>query len=249
MSATTVQDVELMHLVDILDLKDAGINYQRVNVGLHDKGNSNLSKRLLYEGQRESAQDVEYWKGIDIGKYQIAESTGRFVRVGTIRSLSSNERVVLNREYFGRTPKLIWRQTAAHLMVAVDNSGRWFGRSIQAATIKPRFNNLDYFFVLGILNSSYLRYSYNRRVQEAGRVFPQVKFENLKSLLLASPNNKEAQQPIASRARAITDAKKTNTDADTKAMEHEIDQQVYALYGLTREEIQIVEESQPNKKI
>ena len=249
MSATTVQDVELMHLVDILDLKDAGINYQRVNVGLHDKGNSNLSKRLLYEGQRESAQDVEYWKGIDIGKYQIAESTGRFVRVGTIRSLSSNERVVLNREYFGRTPKLIWRQTAAHLMVAVDNSGRWFGRSIQAATIKPRFNNLDYFFVLGILNSSYLRYSYNRRVQEAGRVFPQVKFENLKSLLLAIPNNKEAQQPIASRARAITDAKKTNTDADTKAMEHEIDQQVYALYGLTREEIQIVEESQPNKKI
>lgn len=245
MSSTAVQDVELMQLVDVLDLKDAGINYQRVNVGLHDKGNSNLSERLLYEGKRESAQDVEYWKGVDIGKYQIAESTGRFVRVGTVRSLSSNERVVLNREYFGKTPKLIWRQTAAHLMVAVDDTGRWFGRSIQAAIIKPQFKNLDHFFLLGLLNSSYLRHSYNRRVQEAGRVFPQVKFENLKSLLLAIPNKNEAQQPIASRARAITAAKKTNPAADTSALEREIDQQVYAIYGLTPEEIALVEGTAP----
>ena len=241
MSSTAVKDVKSLQLVEVLDLKDAGINYQRVNVGLHDKGNSNLSERLLYEGQRESAQDVEYWKGVDIGKYHIAKSTGRFVRVGTVHSLSPNERVVLNREYFAKTPKLIWRQTAAHLMVALDDTGRWFGRSIQAAIIKPQFGHLDYFFLLGLLNSSYLRYSYNRRVQEAGRVFPQVKFENLKSLLLAIPSNKEAQRPIASRASAITAAKKSNPNQDTSAMECEIDQQVYALYGLTPEEIAIVE--------
>ena len=250
MSSTAVQDVKLMQLVDVLDLKDAGINYQRVNVGLHDKGNSNLRERLLYEGQRESAQDVEYWKAAHPRlntrhNYQIAESTGRFVRVGTVRSLSANERVVLNREYFAKTPKLIWRQTAAHLIVAVDNTGRWFGRSIQAAIIKPQFSNLDYFFVLGLLNSSYLRHSYNRRVQEAGRVFPQVKFENLKSLLLAIPNEKEAQQPIASRARAVTAAKQANPAANTSALEREIDQQVYALYGLTPEEIAIVEGTAP----
>ena len=242
MSLNAVQGVELIRIDDVLDLKDAGINYQRVNVGLHDKGNSNLSKRLLYDGQRESADDVEYWKGIDIGKYQIANSTGRFVRVATVHSLKPNERVVLNREYFAKKPKLIWRQTAAHLMVAVDDVGRWFGRSIQAAIIKPKFRSLDYFFVLGLLNSSYLRHSYNRRVQEAGRVFPQVKFENLKSLLLAIPNT-HTQQTIASQARAITDAKQANPAADTSALEREIDQQVYVLYGLTSEEIAIVEGS------
>lgn len=241
MSSTSVKDVELLRLVDVLDLKDAGINYQRVKVGLHDKGNSNLSTRLLYEGQRESAHDVEYWKGVDIGQFHIVESTSRFVRVETVRSLSPNERVVLNREYFAKIPKLIWRQTASHLMAAVDETGRWFGRSIQAAIIKPKFRNLDYFFVLGLLNSSYLRHSYNRRVQEAGRVFPQVKFENLKALLLAIPNNEETQQPIAALARAITAAKKADPAADTSAFEREIDQQVYALYGLTPEEIAIVE--------
>jgi len=39
-------------LDDILEMKDAGINYQRVNVGLSDKGNSDLSKRLLYEAKK-----------------------------------------------------------------------------------------------------------------------------------------------------------------------------------------------------
>jgi hypothetical protein len=36
-------------------------------------------------------------------------------------------------------------------------------------------------------------------------------------------------------------AKRQNPAADTSGLEREIDQQVYALYGLTPEEIQIVE--------
>ena len=38
-------------------------------------------------------------------------------------------------------------------------------------------------------------------------------------------------------------AKKVKPTADTSALEREIDQQVYALYGLTPEEIRIVEEA------
>jgi hypothetical protein len=232
----------MLPLAAVLELKDAGINYQRVNVGLHDKGNSNLSERLLYEGQREAAEDVEYWKGVDISKYYISQSTGRFVRTSTVNSLSPNERVVLNRAYFERKPKLIWRQTASHLIAALDETGRWFGRSIQSAVIKPQFSNVDYHFVLGLLNSAYIRHSYNRRVQEAGRVFPQVKFENLKALILAIPG-KDEQQSIASRVQAIISAKRNSPAADTTALEREIDQLVYALYGLTPEEIAIVEGS------
>jgi len=39
----------------------------------------------------------------------------------------------------------------------------------------------------------------------------------------------------------ILTAKQANPAADTSALEREIDQQVYALYGLTPEESQIVE--------
>ncbi len=41
----------------------------------------------------------------------------------------------------------------------------------------------------------------------------------------------------------ILTSKKANPQADTTALEAKIDQLVYALYGLTDEEIQIVEES------
>jgi len=39
-------------------------------------------------------------------------------------------------------------------------------------------------------------------------------------------------------------AKNGKPDADTSALEAEIDRQVYALYGLTKEEIALVEGSQ-----
>ena len=50
----------IVELDSILKFKDAGINYQRVKVGLSQKGKSDLSSRLLYEGEKESRNDVEF---------------------------------------------------------------------------------------------------------------------------------------------------------------------------------------------
>jgi hypothetical protein len=51
------------------------------------------------------------------------------------------------------------------------------------------------------------------------------------------------QAPIARLVREVTAAKEKHPAADTSALEREIDQQVYALYGLTPEEIKIVEDA------
>jgi len=51
------------------------------------------------------------------------------------------------------------------------------------------------------------------------------------------------QKPFEDLADKILTAKKANPQADTTVLEAEIDQLVYELYGLTKEEIQIVEES------
>ena len=103
----------IVELDSILKFKDAGINYQRVKVGLSQKGKSDLSSRLLYEGEKESINDIEYWKGIDINSFFISEHTSRFCRTNI--TLREGERVILNEEYFNISPKLIWRQTATEL--------------------------------------------------------------------------------------------------------------------------------------
>ena len=58
-----------------------------------------------------------------------------------------------------------------------------------------------------------------------------------------------ACQPVKTAAKAssalaewVLAAKRADPAADTSALEREIDQRVYALYGLTPEEIKLVEE-------
>ena len=231
-------------LDDILKFKDAGINYQRVNVGLSQKGKSDLSKRLLYEGVRECMDDFEYWKGTDINQYYICPQTNRFCRPNI--ELANNERVILNADYFAIHPKLIWRQTAPYPICTVDYKGVWFGRSIQAGLIKPDFQKeLSYEYLCGLLNSKYIRYLYEQNVKESGRVFPQVKLEHLKPLPIVV-DNKDIQQKIEAKVVEIIKTKRSSPSVDTTCIESDIDSLVYQLYCLKEDEIDIIEGNWPN---
>lgn len=213
-------------LDEILTFKDAGINYQRVKVGLSEKGKSNLSKRLLYEGKQESPEHIMFWKGSDIDSYFIAETTERFVRPDI--PLANNERVILNDEYFAVSPKLIWRQTAPYPIAAVDNRGIWFGRSIQAGTIKPEYaSSVSYEYLCGIINSDSVRSLYEEAVKESVRVFPQVKLEKLRPLpiIIAEP---ETKSKIEELVRSIIRGKALS--ADTSLEEKELNTLVATLY-------------------
>lgn len=198
----------ILSLGKILDFKDAGINYQRVKVGLTDKGASDLSQRLLYEGKREKASHLCYWKGEDIDRYFIADDTQRYVRPETKQTLAANERVILNDQYFSITPKLLWRQTASVLMVCLDEKGVWFGRSIQAGVVNQQYRDtLHIKYLLCLLNSRYFADSYSRIVQEGGRVFPQVKLAKLQDLPVAMIDGNR-QQPFINKADIMLTKKK-----------------------------------------
>lgn len=225
-------------LEELLTFKDAGINYQRINVGLSQKGTSDLSKRLFYEGSREKNSDYEYWKGTDINQYYISPTTNRFCRTNIM--LSENERVILNKEYFAIHPKLIWRQTAPYPICSIDYDGIWFGRSIQAGLINKKYQkDVSYEFLCGLLNSKYLRYLYEQNVKEGGRVFPQVKLEHLKPLPIII--DKVKQSEIESLVSQIISEKKRNLSSDTKDLERKIDRLVYNMYELTDDEIKTIE--------
>jgi hypothetical protein len=230
-----LDDEELLE--NVLDFKDAGINYQRVNVGLNDKGNSDLSTRLLYEGKKEKENHIEYWKGTDINEFYISPKTGRFVRPNI--HLRENERVILNGKYFNCFPKLIWRQTASVPIVAIDRIGIWFGRSIQSGVIKNSFvKKLSYEYICCLLNSSYIRNIYEKSVQEGGRVFPQVKLEKLKPLpiKIISLEKQKAFIKIVDKISAVTksaDYLESNVKQDlVKEYKKQVDQMVSQLYEL-----------------
>jgi hypothetical protein len=69
-----------------------------------------------------------------------------------------------------------------------------------------------------------------------------IKAEYLKDtpIAAAAPEKQKAVERLVER---ILTAKRRDAEADVSALEREIDQLVYALYGLTADEIKIVEES------
>jgi hypothetical protein len=241
-----------------LECKDAGINYQRVSVGMQEKGKSDLADRLLYEGRREKAEHQMYWKGSDMGRYWIASTTSRFCRPNYEDYIRRNEVVHLNHVVYRQTPKILLRQTSDRIIATIDNRGVWFGRSI-IAIVAPSASAYRMEYFLGLMNSRYFQWLYAELVQETGRVFAQVKLSKINQLPIrqinfSNPPEKAAHDAVVAKVEAMLEAKKqlaaAKTDRDKNyytnkcdALDRQIDRLVYDLYGLTEDEIGIVEEA------
>ena len=235
--------------------KDAGINYQRVRVGMRAKGNSDLADRLLYEGKQQRSRDRMFWKGSDIGTYWISKSTQRFCRTDV--KTRSNEVVHLNQDVYGTVPKILLRQTADTIIAAMDHRGLWFGRSIIAIVKESGNYKLEY--LLGLLNSRFLRHVYEELVHESGRVFAQVKLSKLNQLPIrlidfSDSKDKKFHEKIAElveqasalieeQSRARTEHERVALKRQVEATLHQIDGVVYQLYGLDENDIKLIEGS------
>jgi hypothetical protein len=227
-------------LDDVLEMKDCGFKYQRSNVGMREKGKNDLAERIFYSGKKQDENDIPILIGKDINAYFSIVNPDKKLRHNYQSLLKNNEGTYYNKKIMSEKIKLIWRQTAPFFIGTILKEPVFFGNTIQAGTIKEEFKDkVFYEYLCGLLNSKYLRYLYEQNVKEEGRVFPQVKLEKLKILPVVIANNQ--QQPIITLVTQILDAKRGNSSANTTALEREIDCLVYRLYGLSEEEIEIIE--------
>lgn len=97
-------------------------------------------------------------------------------------------------------------------------------------------------FLTGVLNSKLIAFWLKHKGKMQGSNY-QVDKEPLLSIPLPNSTllDKSIELQIISLVDKILAAKKADNTADTSAMEAEIDRLVYSLYGLTEEEIKIVE--------
>ena len=236
---------EMITLDEVLNMKDAGFKYQRHNVGLANKGKNDLTQRIFYKGssKKEDPRDTPILIGKDINAYYYNEYPDKVLRYDFEDKLKENESTYYNKEIVSEPIKLIWRQTAPYFIGTILDHSLFFGNTIQAGIIKEKFKgNVSYEYLCGLLNSKYLRHLYEQIVKEGGRVFPQVKLEKLKPLPIVL-DDKEKQLQIESLVKQIINAKHADPSADTSALESEIDRLVYQLYGLTEEEISVIEKN------
>jgi adenine-specific DNA-methyltransferase len=142
-------------------------------------------------------------------------------------------------------PKILIRQTASNIIAAYDED-KWYCLKSGIIVQLPENSEISYLYLLGLLNSSLMDYLYKDLVNEENRIFPEVKPIQLFKLPIKIGSTKN-QLKLEGIIKILISEKQNNLTKDTSKLEAEIDQLVYKLYGLTEEEIKIVEESVKQK--
>jgi hypothetical protein len=136
--------------------------------------------------------------------------------------------------------RLFIPESGQTLMCAYASERIYSAYGIMVATARSKKFNLKY--ACALLNSRLLGfYAIEREILRKGqKATPHVGVRGLNSIpvwLLSEDD----QKPIVAVVDRILVAKQRDPEADTRALEREVDQLVYALYGLTPEEIKTVE--------
>ncbi|MBI2309296.1 Eco57I restriction-modification methylase domain-containing protein, partial [Candidatus Collierbacteria bacterium] len=137
-------------------------------------------------------------------------------------------------------PKILLRQTGDSLIAAYDDKKLLCLNNLHVGNLKNKKWDIKY--ILALLNSKLLNYYYHLISLETGRTMAQIDIETLEEL----PIKESSDHIVASILNLVEKIIITNKERSTTNVneyENQIDQLVYKLYGLTLEEIKIVEGS------
>ncbi|MEC4888567.1 MAG: TaqI-like C-terminal specificity domain-containing protein [Nitrospira sp.] len=155
----------------------------------------------------------------------------------------------------GAKNKLLTRQIGRYPDFAIDVEGWHCLNTIFMVNLREKWPSVRY--VLGILNSKLMRTFWLDRFYDQRHTFPKIKGTYLKQLPIRAVNYSDkldkvkhdqmgvlVERMLALKERgfeAKTPADKDRLQRQIDATDQEIDRLVYDLYGLTEEEIKIVE--------
>jgi len=138
--------------------------------------------------------------------------------------------------------KVVWTDITTSPTFSLVPPGVFFNNTVYSISGDHRK------YLLAILNSSIVNFIFPliaTDLGEKGNRYFKIFVEKVPIMPITSENRYLSEQ-IKGFVEQILTAKRTNPEPDTTALEAEIDQLVYKLYGLTPEEIEVVENS--NKK-
>ncbi len=184
-----------------------------------------------------SFQNHKGWKKLLRGKnigYYCTKWAGEYIHYGDWLWCSRDEK------YFSR-PKLLLhamrnKSLKRRLVATYDEDAHYNAHNL-ANIISKKDSGFDLKFILAVFNSTLINLWYRNH-------FPNVNinpndFRQI-PVRIATPTRQSA---LIALVEKILAAKQNNPAADTTALERAIDKQVYDLYGLTPQDIQLVEES------
>jgi hypothetical protein len=235
-------DARFAELDEHFFVKDVGFNYWTTGRGKKRGGNS-IGDRVFYTGARQNTKDVPFLKGRDIAKWTI-QVPSNFLKHDYATCLDPKIDTFRFSEGFLKIqPKVVYRQTSGSIIAAIDEEGRYLDKTVHMIVPRDGWTSsvLSEKTLLGLLNSRLFDYLYGYISQESeGRAFAQVKTTYIKKLpvpRIESKHTREIERLVGNILQVVSGKKK-------ESLEDDLNREVYALFGLTSDEIALVEGSQ-----
>lgn len=194
-------------------------------------------KRLWHSISQTKEHYIQEIYGRDITKYNYS-ATGEYVKYGKHVACYVNP-------VFFTSPRIIVREITNPSIIACYIEDTYINDP-QLLPIIAKDNKKDSLYILwAILNSKLATfYHFNHSPKATKGAFPKILVQDIKDFPLPCITE-EQKVSITKLVNRILSLKSQNTDADTSALEDEIDLLVYHLYGLTYDEVLIVDPETP----
>lgn len=232
-SLDLIDKIELVsiELIQLADIK-VGLKSYQIGKGKPEQSKDIKDNRIYHAKEKLDDSYIKYFDGKDICRYKIGWS-GEFLKYGCHLAeprkdftLFSKKRILV-RQIPAKLPYCIHACLVKEIALNDLNS-----MNIINFTETPEL-------ILAVLNSRLISYWFVHKFGKMQRgIFPQFKVNELASFPM--PNTFEPHRKVLTNlVNKICTNKKAGKD--TSALEREIDKLVYQLYGLSEEEILIVE--------
>jgi type I restriction-modification system DNA methylase subunit len=208
----------------------------RIRFGVVISGNFDV----VVSDTKHSQKWKPFLEGDEIGSF-VTKYRGRFLRYekqllhrSRTPDIFETRKIMIQRITGGETP----------LKATLDEKGYYNKESILNLILNTP--TISYEYLLGVLNSQLANWFYKRRFTNSSKLTVNLSKEYVGQIPIKMAD-KALQKPVERLVARILVARARNAEADVGVLKREVDQLVYALYGLTREEIKIVEGADENR--
>lgn len=250
------EDVEIRLKMELSSKELASISEVKFGIKLYETGKgkppqkASDAKEKVFEAKIKLNETYRpYLEGKDVARYEVKRK-GRWLKYGANLAAPRNPTLF-------EGPRLLVRRIVGKRMIATFTESD-FVTSQLLQIVKP-YNQFFTEYVLGIVNSTLIAYYFRKKYNRQDKTFPEIRIYELASLPIrtinpSDPTDKamyDRMVSLVSRMLSLHEEKGqgegarpvAELEADIRATDAEIDALVYRLYGLTDEEIKIVEGS------
>jgi hypothetical protein len=235
---------ERQRLVERLNKLPPLLNYYHAHEGIHS---GNIREKLFIEKQQTKLCKKLIFGRDELSRYRVAWG-GKWVNYNPdLADRANGEYANLGHLDYFLPPKVLVRRTGDFVMAAVDRDCLFCSNNLFVVHPQKEKCHITLEALAGILNSQLITWYFRAIQPRVGKLFAELKINQLHEFPLPQVDlHEKASEMLSPIVKRIIETKKTNVNGDTKDLEGEIDQQVYALYGLTPEEITMVEGTAQN---